>query len=276
MQDNLYPDLDTVSLEELGRLVNVISMESAASGSFLMDTRARFNSFFSKADNFFKTLKFDVIGVGKVNPANLIRGVNKAGFVDAGKENVVVPLGFVGLWLPFSNDLYAAVKTSGALPRMLKDYNTCLGDLISNPELLKGASGIPYNNKFEIGLAKAMQDIAATYFNPATETVSRSLSSVLERIADITPVFNNINDASAFDRQNPAVLVTKAVGRAMELSKQLMPLLDDDSAVSKPVREQLISLTYSLAREVEAYSTLLYRLRQFKLSVEDSLDKIKL
>lgn len=275
MQDNLYPDLETVSLEELGRLVNAISMESASGTSFLMDTRARFASFFSKADSFFKTLKFDVIGVGKINSNNLIRGVTKVGFVDAGKENVTVPQGFVGLWLPYSNDLMEAMKLSGALAGMTKSFNTCLGDLISDPELLKGASGIPYSNKYEIGLSAAMQAISDKYFDGRSESITRSLGSVLERVSDINPTFNNINDATTFDRLNPSVVITKAVGRAMELSKQLMPLLDEDKNVSKPVREQLISLTYSLAREVEAYATLLYRLRQFKLSVDDSLDKIK-
>lgn len=279
MQDNLYPEFDHVSLEELGRLVNVVSLESAASTQFLMDTKARFTQFFGKADSFFKHLKFEVIGVGKVDGASMIRSLNKVGFVNASEKPVVVPQGFVGLWVPFAADLYSGMKLAGQLGQIAQDYNNCLSQLVNDPYMLQSAVGIPYNGKYGAGLAGLMQDVNKKYFEVNNESITRPLSAVLERIADIPLVTNTLNDCAAADRVNPADKITKAISRSMDLSKRLMPMMEDGSEfkVSKPVREQLIALTYALAREVEAYSVLLYRLRQFKLSVEESvkaLDKV--
>jgi hypothetical protein len=277
MQDNRYPEFDNVSLEELSRLVNVVSLESAASQQFFMDTKARFTQFFGKADSFFKHLKFEVVGVGKVDGSSLMRSINKVGFVSAADTAMVVPSGFVGLWVPYVADLYAAMKVAGQLKNVTQDFNQCLGQLVSDPSLLKSAVGIPYNSSYEIGLHTLMQNLNKKYFEPNNESISRPLSAVLERVADIPLVMNTLNDCTTFDRLNPADTIIKAIGRSMELSKRLMPLLDDgDAMVSKPVRDALIALTYSVAREVEAYSILLYRLRQFKLSVTDSLSKIQL
>lgn len=275
MQDNLYPEFDHVSLEELGRLVNVVSLESAASTQFLMDTKARFTQFFGKADSFFKHLKFEVVGVGKVDGASMIRSLNKAGFVNASEKPVVVPQGFVGLWVPYVADLFTAMKLSGQLTQITQDFNTCLSQLVNEPYLLKSAVGIPYTGKYSTGLHDLITEVNKKYFEVNNESITRPLSGVLERIADIPLVTNTINDCTTFDRLNPADKVIKAIGRSMDLSKRLMPMLEDgDNQVSKPVREQLIALTYAIARDVEAYSVLLYRLRQFKLSVEESVKAI--
>lgn len=277
MQDNLYPEFDKVSLEDLGRLVNMVSLESAGSSQFFMDTKARFTQFFGKADSFFKHLKFEVIGVGKVDGSSLVRSINKVGFIDASATNVVVPQGFVGLWLPYAADLYSAMKASGQLSTITQSFNTCLGQLVSDPEMLKSVNGIPYTAKYDVGLYAMVEAMNKKYFEVNNESIVRPLSGVIERVADVPVVMNSINDCTTFDRQNPADRIIKDIGRSMDLSKRLMPLLEDgDGVVSKPVREQLIALTYSIAREVEAYSVLLYRMRQFKLSVEDSLRTVKL
>jgi hypothetical protein len=275
MQDNRYPEFDHVSLEDLGRLVNVVSLESAASTQFFMDTKARFTQFFGKADSFFKHLKFEVLGVGKVDASPMMRSINKVGFVDSSEKPVIVPQGFIGLWVPYAADLYDGMKASGRLTQITSDFNTCLGKLVSDPELLKSVNGIPYTGAYDVGLYGKMEVLNKKYFDVNNESISRPLSGVLERVADIPLVQNTINDCASFDRSNPAANIIKAIGRSMEMSRRLMPMLEDgDGTVSKPVREQLIALTYSIAKEVEAYSILLYRLRQFKLSVEESVRAI--
>lgn len=275
MQDSNYPDFGEVSLEELERIVSVVSLETIASSQFLMDTRARFTQFFGKADTFFKQLKFPNVNAPKLNGFSLMKSVNKVGFVDSTVKTVTVPVGFTGQWVPYATDLYTAIKASGQLVRIVEDYNRCLGQLVSNPDMLKAATGIPFNAVYDVGLYNLVQKMLKDHFDSRSEVVTRELGSVLERVADIPLVMNTINDATAFDKANPSTNITKAIGRSMALSKQLLPMMDDtDAKVSKPVREQLIALTYSLAREIEAYSVVLYRLRQFALSVEESVNAL--
>lgn len=277
MEDNLYPEFDKVSLEDLHRLVTMVSLESAGADQFFSDVKSRFTQFFGKADTFFKHLKFEVIGVGKVDGSSLVRGVTKVGYMNASSANVVVPSGFIGLWMPYADDLYTGMKMAGQLPTITSSFVTCLSKLVSDPELLRSANGIPYSAKYDVGLYAHVQGLNKKYFETNNESITRPLSGVIERVGDVSVTMNSINDAVTFDRQNPSQRVLNDIGRAMALSKTLMPILEEgDGMVSKPVREQLIALTYSIAREVEAYSVMLYRLRQFKLSVEDSLRTVKL
>ncbi len=277
MEDNLYPDFDKVSLEDLHRLVTMVSLESAGSIQFFSDAKARFTQFFGKADTFFKHLKFEVIGVGKLDGTSLTRGITKVGYMQASSSSVVVPSGFIGLWAPYANDLYTAMKLTGQLAGITSNFVTCLSKLVSDPELLRSAGGIPYTAQYDVGLHSLVEAMNKKYFETNNESISRPLSGVIERAGDVSVTMNSINDAVTFDRQNPSGRVLNNIGRAMDLSKTLLPILEEgDGVVSKPVREQLIALTYSIAREVEAYSVVLYRLRQFKLSVEDSLRTVKL
>lgn len=277
MEDNLYPEFDKVSLEDLHRLVTMVSLESAGATQFFSDAKARFTQFFGKADTFFKHLKFEVIGVGKLDGSSLVRGVTKVGYMNASSSNVVVPSGFVGLWMPYADDLYTGMKMSGQLPTITSNYVTCLSKLVSDPDLLRSVGGIPYTAKYDVGLYSHVEAMNKKYFETNNESITRPLSGVIERVGDVSVTMNSINDAVTFDRQNPSQRILNDIGRAMALSKTLLPILEEgDGQVSKPVREQLIALTYSIAREVEAYSVMLYRLRQFKLSVEDSLRTVKL
>lgn len=270
MQDNILNDLEHVSLEELGRLANVVSLESASAAQFLVDSRARFSQFFGKADNFFKRMSFTVLGSGKVGYSPLLKAIDKYGFVDASQRNVITPKGFVGLWAPYAGELYSTLKDAVQLSRVIAEYNQCLGQLIADPDQLKSAAGIPYSGRYDLGIHTHMVSIGQTYFDPKNEGVTRQLGAVVERVADIPMVYNSLNDAILLDKTKPSTEVTKLIARSMELSKKLVPLVEENPNVSKPVREQLIQLTYSIAREVEAYSTLLYRIRQFSLALEDS------
>lgn len=275
MHDNINQQFDTVTLSDLSRLSNVISLEGMSAAQFMVDSKARISLFFNKTETFFKQLHFQAVNGHPVSGLDLTAAVNKVGFVSATQKEVIVPPGFIGLWLPYCKALEEGLNKASRLPAMLEQYNIMLGKMISDPELLKAISGIPYTGDYDTGVADHVEQFSKQFFEPNNETYIRELGAVTERVADITATYASLNAALKVDRLNPAANVTKAVTRSMGLSKTLLPQLDEDGRISKVVREQLIKLTYSLAREVEAYSVLLYRLKQFEVAMQDTSKHLK-
>lgn len=274
MQDNIINEFNTVSFEELQRLASMISLEGVSSESFMVESKARFNQFFLRTDSFIKQIKFQVLGLGRMNGAALTAAINKVGYVTAATKDVVVPPGFIGHWLPYANALETAFKNASQLTGLINDYNNCLGQLISDPALLKAYSGIPYSGNGNVGIADQMAYVGKEFFNLNTDVYKRSLGACLERVADVPDIYTAMNNAIQLDKVHPATEVTKLITRSMELSKKLIPQMDNDSEASKAVREQLIHLTLNIAKEVEAYSVALYRMRQFSLAMDDSLKEL--
>lgn len=272
MHTATYDDLNVVTLEDLQRIVTFVSLEANGSAGFFADARARFSQFFGKADSFFKQMTFQTLGIGKVDTAPLMKYIQKHGFVDAAKAEVIVPNGFTGHWMPYAELLADIQKKAIELPAAIDQFNIAVGKLISDPELMKSASGIEYTTtyKFDRTLDDGMRYVAKAYFDPKLERIRCELGSVLARQADLPRLTTDLNALIYSDKINPASNVVKAVNRTMDLAKQLMPIMDSDPLVSKAVKEQMISITYQLATEVEAYSTLLFRIRQLVLAVEDS------
>jgi hypothetical protein len=274
MQDNIINEFNTVSFEELQRLGSMISLEGMSSESFMVESKARFNQFFARTDSFIKQIKFQVLGLGRMNGAALTAAINKVGYVNASTKDVIVPPGFTGHWLPYANALEVAFKCSSKLEGLVGDYNNCLGQLVSDPSLLKAFSGIPYSGSNNVGVSDQMTYIGKEFFNLNTDAYKRPLGACLERVADVPDIYTALNNAIQMDKTHPATEVTKLITRSMELSKKLVPQMDSDSEVSKAVREQLINLTLNIAKEIESYSVALYRMRQFSLAMEDSLKEL--
>lgn len=273
MSDTPTLDFEQVSLEDLERLTRVISLEALSASTFTADVKSRFSSFFGKANSFLTGLRFTALNINNIASGPMVKAVTRYGYVDASNADVIVPQGFIGHWLPYAEALNEATKQAVQLPGLVDRYNVCLGRLISDPDLLRSAAGIPLTGAYEIGVAKSINSIQNEFFQANNEAIERKLGAVLERTGDLPGTYFALNEAIKLDKQNPSSIVIKGVGRSMEIAKKLMHLLDSNE-VSKPVREQLTALTYSLAKEVEAYSVLLYRLRQFSLSLEDSAKKL--
>lgn len=269
MQDDVLSHFDTVSLEDFERLTRIVTLESQGSAQFFADGKARFAQFFGKADQFFKAMTFQVLGVGRLNSADLMKAINAYGFMAASEKPAIVPQGFTGLWLPYADALNDGFRKSLQLTGMILDFNTMVGQLINDPELLKSVSGIPAGDVQIIGLHNLMKDVTAKFFNVNDEAIERPLGAVIERVADVGPLYTAINSYLLVDKNNPSTTVTKLITRSLDLSKSLVRAMDEQQ-VSKAVREQLIALTFSIAREVEAYSILLYRAKQFTLAVQDT------
>lgn len=269
MQDDVLSLFDTASLEDLERLTRIVTLESQGSDQFFADGKARFAQFFGKADRFFKAITFEMLGFGRLNSADLMKVISAQGFMAASEKMAIVPQGFTGHWLPYALALEEGFRKGQRLTGMISNFNTMVGQLVNDPDLLKSVSGIPAGEVEILGLHNDMKTLTQQFFNVNDETLERPLGSVLERAADVGPLYTAINGYLLVDKNNPATTVSKLITRSLDLSKHLVRAMDEQQ-VSKAVREQLIALTFSIAREVEAYGILLYRAKQFTLAVQDT------
>jgi hypothetical protein len=267
--------LDTVSMEDLQNLARVISMEHASAPTFTIDSKQRFGQFFKRAGTFFNAMKLPFLAGVKLFSSDMDSFVGKVGFVDAANKNVIVPEGFIGLWLPYSALLNDAMGRAVKTEYMIRCFNETLGQLANDPVLLESASGIGYSGPTDLGLTSTMVDIGKNYFDGNSNNITRTLGAVVERGADIRAVHNNINDAIAKDKAHPAAKSLAAVQRSMELSEKLMPYVESNARVSKAGVQELIDITLQIAKEMESYGVLLFRIRQFSEALKDSVKELK-
>lgn len=275
MKPDYQAALDTVSLEDLQNLARVISMEHGNVPTFTIDSKQRFGQFFKRAGAFFSAMKLPFLAGIKLFSSDIDGFVGKVGFVDASNKNVIVPEGFVGLWLPYSAILNDSMGKAVKTEYMIRCFNDTLGQLTNDPSLLESASGIGYTGPTNLGLTEAMLDIGKNYFDGKSNHINRTLGAVVERAADIRAVHNNVNDAIAKDKAHPAAKSLAAIQRSMELSERLMPSIDGNARVSKAAVQELIDITLQIAKEMESYGVLLFRVRQFSESLKDSIKEIK-
>lgn len=266
---------DVVSLEELEKLSRVISMEAGVQSNLTFDPKRRFDQFFNRAGLFFKNIQTPILNAMKLTPVDINRVVAGVGFVEAANKNVIVPEGFIGQWLPYSQTLKETMNKATKVEFMVRSLNDTLGRLLNDPEQLKSLSGTGHQGPSTLGLDEAMRTIGTTYFDGRSNHITRTLGSVVERSADIPAVHNNINDITAMDKAHPAKRATAAVERTMSLAESLLPYVNSDAGVSKAVTQELIDLTLQIAREMEAYGVLLFRVRQFSEAMKDSIKELK-
>lgn len=275
MSIDLSDSFETASLEDLESLARVISMEAFAANPINFDPKRRFSQFMGRAGAFFKRIQFTVISQIRVSPADINTFVSSRGFMEAANKEIIVPEGFVGQWLPYSADLKSGMGTATKAEYMVRTFNDTLGRLINDPEQLKALSGIGHQGPTTLGLDDAVRAMAKAYFDGKSNHMTRTLGAVVDRAADIPAVHNNVNDAVSLDKAHPAKKVLDAVERSMVLSESLIPLTETSGAVSKVALQEMIDITLQIAREMEAYGVLLFRIRQFSESLKDSVKQLK-
>jgi len=265
----------TASLEDLENLARVISMEGLAIGALNFDPKRRFNQFMDQAGQFFKKVKFEALASFKVASGDMNSVVSHYGYVQSATKEIVVPEGFIGQWLPYSACLKEAMQKASKSEFVIRSFNDTLGRLINDPELLKALSGVGHSGQTNMGLDEAMRYIGKTFFDGRSNHITRTLGAVVERTADIPQVHNNVNDAIALDKAHPASKVLEAIDRTMQLANTIVPMAEGKDSISKAALQELIDITLELAREMEAYGVLLFRIRQFSESLKDSVKMLK-
>lgn len=275
MSIDLSASFDTASLEDLESLARVISMEAISGSSLTFDAKRRFDQFMTRAGIFFKSVQIPIINQIKLMSNDMNSLVAHFGFMEASGKEVIVPEGFVGQWLPYSSALKDAMIKAAKGEELVLGFNKTLGRLINNPEELKALSGIGHTGAVSLGLDDAMRAIGSTYFDGRSNHITRTLGAVVERAADIPTVHSNINDAIALDKAHPAKKVLDAVNRSMVLSESIIPYTHQTGAVSKVCLQEMIDITLQIAREMEAYGVLLFRIRQFSEALKDSVQALK-
>jgi len=281
--DNIYGTFNDVSLESLEQQARVISLEGLSGGAFTVGSPQRVKAFFKNAGAFFGKLQFVALAVTKLVPQDMNGIVARQGFVDASNKTIIVPEGFIGQWLPYSAELNAAMVKATKMEYMVRSFNETLGRIIHDPSLLGAFSGIGHTGPTTLGLTEAMVTLGKTYFDPRSNHIHRALGAVIDRAADIGQVHANVNDAVLLDKTHPAKKSLDAVSRTMTLADTLMDAIQArtaDKSISNQetvdvALQELVELTLNIAKEMESYGTLLYRLRQFSEALKDSVKELK-
>lgn len=266
---------DEVSLEQLEFIARNISMEAMAAPAFLLDAKKRFGQFFNGVSSYFSKINIGNLSALRPMSNDLDGIIARVGFVDASTKDVIVPEGFIGQWVPYSESLKDAMSKAIKIEYMIRQFNETVGRVIHNPDLLQAASGVGHTGPHSVGLTDAMKSIGQTYFDPSSVQIRRQLGAVIERAQDVKVTKNNLNDIMASDKANPSTKVQAAIARTMDLSSRLIPLVEANPNVSKTATQELVELTLSIAREVESYGVLLFRIRQFSEAVKDSVAELK-
>lgn len=273
-----FDDLQEVSIESLEFLAANVSLENLTSLGSHQSHSKRLGQFFKGAQQFFSKFKLSPLGNVQLSvpeTKGVLDSVTKRGFVDASNKTVIVPEGFVGKWVPYAEELRSAMVTATQVIDMVGDFNSTLGKAVNDPEILKSVTGIGYEGMTEVGLNSQMMHIGKTFFDGKSNHIRRDLGAVVDRTQDIQTAHKLINAVAAIEKATDPAKTLKAVDRTIELGSMLMEHVDSDGKVSKAAINEIVEVTLSIAKEVEAYGTLIFRIRQFSLSLKDSVKELK-
>lgn len=280
--DDIYGAFDQVSLEDLDRLARNISMESTI-GGLQQKAGPRAIQFFRSAGAFFSKMRFNPLNISMLTARDLSGYVAAVGFVDASNKNIIVPESFTGQWVPYSAELKAAMVKATKMEETILSFNRTVGEIINDPTRLTALSGISYRGATGTPITDAMKAIGQNYFDPRSNHITRTLGAVIERQSDIGVTIATLNDTLSLDKAHPATKALNAVNRTMTMAETLMGIVQRaaaDRGVSNQealdvALQELVDLTLMIAKEMESYGTLLYRIRQFSEAMKDSLKEIK-
>ncbi|MNP88975.1 hypothetical protein D3C85_13690 [compost metagenome] len=275
MQYADYDSFDTVSLEHLEFIARNISMEAWNAPTFMVDARKRLSQFFTGASSYFSKLNIGTLATLRPLSSDLDGIIARFGFVDASNKSIIVPEGFIGQWVPYSEALKDGMNKAIKIENMVLKFNETIGRILHNPDILSGASGIGHAGPVAVGVTETAQMIGKVFFDGSTVHIHRQLGSVIERAQDIKVTKSNLNDMMSLDKSNPSTKVQAAIGRTMDLSGRLIPLVEERQNIAKNATQELVDITLSIAREVESYGVLLFRIRQFSEAVKDSVAELK-
>lgn len=275
MNHLVYDEETHVSLEDLDRLARVISMESDAAAGYMIDPRRRLSQFFSGAVTFFKKVKVESLTNIFPGSNDLTAIVNRDGFTATSTKKVIVPEGFVGQWVPYTQALHDAMSRAVQLETSVKSFGVSVGQVINDTSLLQSATGMGLTHPIDHGVAQAVIKINNDFFDPGARHIERDLGAVIERPQDIHTAQRTLQEIIKKDKANPAKKVVDAIDRVMKHIDLLVKVIETDRSVSKQLIEDVVGNTLTLAKEVESYGVLLMRVRQFSESLKDSVKAIK-
>lgn len=271
----LETELDKVSLEDLESMFNTVSLESFGFGFVNKVMSAKhIQQFFSKAGQFLKNTNFAAMPTFHFNSSDLTSAIAKQGFVDSTQKQIIVPESFIGKWVDYSTALKEAMVKALLINADVIKFNTVLGKIINDPGMLKSSSGLGVS----IGgqhLSEDMVKIGKTFFDPNSNHIHRDLGSVIDRSQDLQTTQKLLAETMKLDKSQPASVTLKSVERTVALTETLDKYITNDGSVNKATLQELVTITMDLARDVEAYGTLIYRIRQFSESLKDSVKEIK-
>lgn len=268
---------DDVSLEHLSFLAKSVSLENFSAPGTLQPNSARLGSFFNGIKAFFKRTKFaDVsnIDLPNIDVKNFMGLTAKSSFMAMGDKDIYVPEGFIGKWLPYALYLQETTSKATKLEQKVTHLNNLLGGLLNDFETMSSKSGVG-GEDVNLGLDESVRHIGKTFFDGSTEHIHRKLGAVIDRSQDVQDTQKAISAISKMDKSIDKKKLLQYIDRSADLGARLAERIGSSKTASKAATEEVIDLVLTLAKEVEAYGILTYRVRQFSLAVQDSLKIIK-
>lgn len=257
------------------------------------DIAALESEVFSEAANVLKNIIPSLAGgfsafVNRFNPADaftmltphdkFLRDLPKHTYLDVSPLTAYVPEGMDVTYLEYSTQLLAAAKhASGILDHIMSPYSVFLARLVTNKELQ--LSTMPLNLEFaKLGKERdALNKYMGECFKPGSSATQRSIGDVVNRNADWSAVFVNMDAMSKLVMHVDRKALNKKVEENSKYLEQLMSKVKHGELndVSPEVVRSMAEGAFQAASELEFFAATYYRVIAFNNAVNNTLEYFK-
>lgn len=270
-------------LQELRRLRDNISLESADGAGSLESAAGRLASFFHETKSFIQKHLVDPITdvFSKNDLAVFAKRINKTTYAELRPINLIVPAGLKVDLLTYGR---ALVKASGAtedlVQHVLKPFGAWVRTKLGNPAGLASLTNNLNISGYQPSNTDALEQMLHGCFVPVNElqAVQMPYGKAVLRNQDWFSLSDVAQQLSNSFSDKTHARVVEEVDQVLADINRLIDRIKEEPETYKVSETTLVALSDTalhVAREVEFYSLLRHRVAEFEVSIKSSREKLE-
>lgn len=206
----------------------------------------------------------------------LITFALKHDYVNLREFELIVPEGFVGKYIEYSQELTKSVGFLTNLISSLQEYRNYLARMITNREVIKSIDYDASDCNIFLEQIDGFNRGIAPFFKKNSTNAKRKYKDLLDRNADWEDIFTlnkkMLQDIESINRND----LMKYIKEISSLLDTLMKAIKSDGieGISNETVAQIGDSTYALAKYLEFYSVTYYRLKAHTECINTSVGMI--
>jgi hypothetical protein len=206
----------------------------------------------------------------------LIKKVESYKYVNLKDRTIVVPEGFNGNWLAYTNSLLECTEYLSKLEVRLNDYLVYIGGLMNSPD---GQKSMRDNTVLYRNMEKRRGDFNKErqgFFDQTSTRTTQTYQTVMQRNEDWKSLFGNLRE---LERKINLISRKTLLAKVEEIDTVLGVMVRSIQAgslnqLTGPAVREVSEAAFTLAHEVEFFSVVYYEILTFTNAVNATVKQI--
>lgn len=207
----------------------------------------------------------------------LIKEIQNFKFIDIAEIKTQVPEGFIGTYLDYTETLLSVInEISSVNSRVLQPYSVYLSTFLTNKEAkINTKDQTRLYNDIKKVREKQIEDLSF-YFKDSSNISVAKVGQVIKRNADFLTVYNEVGSIAKKVYSIDIKSINENVKRCVDMLDIIVNKINRDEItnVSPEVTQNLAFGAYEVAKEIEFFSVLYYKILALTTTVDETTIKV--